>query len=473
VSVSADGNTAIIGAPGDDSNKGAAWIYVRSGTTWSQQAKLVGTGAVGAAKQGTGVAISANGTTAVVGGPADNSNAGAVWVFTRSGTTWTQAGSKLVGSDAAGAAQQGINVAISGDGNTIASGGFADRNYTGAAWAFASYGSGWAQVGEKITGNDYTGAARQGASLALNGNGTRLLMGGYQDNNRQGAVWTFDLNDCDWIQQGSKLVGTGGTTQAWQGYSVSLSADGNTAVVGGNNDNNLAGAAWVFTDSGSGNIGVRSFGGGSVWAQQARLVGTQAAGAARQGNSVSLSADGRVITVGGSGDDSNKGAIWVYRKTGAGWAQQGAKIKGSNAVGAAKQGTSVSVSANGTTAIIGGPSDNTNKGAFWVFIPATSIPAMQQVMLEERAEATASLRLDQNIPNPFTGSTTITFSIPEACVAEWEITDVSGRVIQLFRRAYAEGENTERFDLGGNSGVFYYRLKTPFGTDSRKMLIVR
>jgi hypothetical protein len=202
-------------------------------------------------------------------------------------------------------------------------------------------------------------------------------------------------------------------------------------------------------------------------------VGTQAAGAARQGNSVSLSADGRVITVGGSGDDSNKGAIWVYKKTGAAWAQQGAKIKGSNAVGSAKQGSTVSVSANGTTAIIGGPSDNTNKGAFWVFIPATSIPSMQQVMLEERTEVAAGLRLDQNIPNPFTGSTTISFSVPEGCVAEWEITDVSGRVIQLLRRAYAEGENTERFDLSGNSGVFYYRLKTPFGTETRKMLIVR
>jgi hypothetical protein len=298
-------------------------------------------------------------------------------------------------------------------------------------------------------------------------------MGGYQDNNRQGAVWTFDLNDCDWIQQGSKLVGTGGTTQAWQGYSVSLSADGNTAVVGGNSDDNLAGAAWVFTDSGSGNRGVRSFGGGSAWTQQARLVGTQAAGAAKQGNSVSLSADGRVIIVGGSGDDSNKGAVWVYRKTGANWVQQGAKVKGNSAVGSAKQGTSVSVSANGTTAIIGGPSDNTNKGAFWVYVPATTIPSMQQVMLEERTEVAAGLRLDQNIPNPFAGSTTITFSVPEACVAEWEITDVSGRVIQLLRRAYAEGENTERFDLSDHSGVFYYRLKTPFGADVKKMMIVK
>ncbi|MFM8373552.1 MAG: hypothetical protein ACKOCO_14310, partial [Bacteroidota bacterium] len=170
-------------------------------------------------------------------------------------------------------------------------------------------------------------------------------MGGYQDNNRQGAVGTFGTDGCVWTQLGPKLVGTGGTSQAWQGYSVSLSADGNTAAVGGNADNNLAGAAWVYAYA------------GSAWAQRARLVGTQAAGAARQGNSVSLSTDGSVITVGGSGDDSNKGAVWVYKKNGASWTLQGAKIKGSNAVGAAKQGSSVSVSANGTTAIIGGPTD--------------------------------------------------------------------------------------------------------------------
>jgi hypothetical protein len=461
VSVSADGNTAIIGSPGDDGNKGAAWIYVRSGTSWSQQAKLVGTGATGSAKQGMSVAISADGNTAAVGGPADNSNAGAIWIFKRSGNTWSQQGSKLVGTGAIGTAQQGASVAVSGDGNTVASGGVADNNYRGAAWLFIQAGNTWGQMGGKISGTDYNGAARQGSSLALNVNGTRLILGGYQDNNRQGAVWVFDLNNCDWMQQGTKLVGTGGTSQAWQGYSVSLSADGNTAVVGGNSDNNLKGAAWVYTYA------------GNAWTQQVRLVGTQAIGSARQGNSVSLSADGRVIIVGGSGDDSNKGAVWVYKKTGANWIQQGAKVKGNSAVGSAKQGTSVSLSANGTTAIIGGPTDNTNKGAFWVYVPAGSSLSMQQVMLEERTDVSTGLRLDQNIPNPFTGSTTISFSVPGACVAEWEITDVSGRVIQLLRRTYAGGEHTESFDLSAHSGVFYYRLKTPFGTAVKKMMIVK
>ena len=459
VSVSADGNTAVIGAPGDNGGVGASWIYVRSGTAWSQQAKLVGAGAIGPAKQGTGVGISSDGNTVVVGGPADNSGAGAIWIFTRSGTTWTQQGSKITGTGAAGPAQQGINVAISGDGGTVASGGFADNNYTGAVWTFARYGNSWSQLGDKVTGSGVSGAARQGSSLALSGNGTRMIMGGYQDDNRQGAAWIFNRTDCGWIQQGSKLVGTGGSTQAWQGYSVSLSADGNTAAVGGNADNNLAGAAWIFTQT------------GGNWTQQAKLVGTQAAGAARQGNSVSLSADANTIMVGGTNDDSNKGAVWVYKKNGSSWQQQGAKIKGSGAVGASKQGASVSLSGNGTTGIIGGPNDNTNKGAFWVYIPASSIPSMEQVAFEERSENSV-LRLDQNIPNPFTGTTAVTFSLPEACVAEWEITDLSGRVIQQMKRAYPGGENSERFVLEVQGGVYFYRLKTPFGTAARKMLMV-
>ncbi len=462
VSVSADGNTAIIGAPGDNSNAGAAWVYIRSGTTWTQQAKLVGTGNTGAAKQGSSVSLSADGNTAVIGGPADNSGAGAVWVFTRSGSAWTQQGDKLTGTGAIGAAQQGIQVAVSGDGNTIASGGFADDAYAGAVWTFVRYGTSWAQLGDKLIGSGAVGKARQGSAVSLNQDGTRLSEGGYQDNNRQGAAWIYERTDCGWTQQGSKLVGTGGTAQAWQGYSVSLSADGYTAVSGGSSDNSLAGAAWVYTYA------------GGTWTQQTRLVGTQAAGAARQGTSVTLSADGNTIMVGGQGDDSNKGAVWVYKKSGPNWTQQGAKIKGSNATGAAKQGTAVAVSATGHTSLIGGPTDNTNKGAFWVYVPATSIPSMQQDMTDERQAAEpGQFRLDQNVPNPATGRTVVSFCLPEAGEAEWTVADMNGRVVQSLRRIYPAGENTESFGLAGYAGVYSYSLRTGSGVLTKRMVIVR
>ena len=88
VSLSRDGNTAIVGGIDDNSSPncpgvGAAWVYTRSGGVWSQQAKLVGTGAIGDALQGYSVSLSADGSTAIIGGPRDNGSIGAAWVFTQ------------------------------------------------------------------------------------------------------------------------------------------------------------------------------------------------------------------------------------------------------------------------------------------------------------------------------------------------------------------------------------------------------
>src|SRR5437660_8858 len=79
--------------------------------------KLVGTGAVGIVQQGVSVSLSADGNTAIVGGLLDSSQVGAAWVYTRSGGVWTQQGSKLVGSDGVGIPQQGVSVSLSADGN--------------------------------------------------------------------------------------------------------------------------------------------------------------------------------------------------------------------------------------------------------------------------------------------------------------------------------------------------------------------
>lgn len=305
VALSADGNTAIVGGPFDNSNTGAAWVFTRSGGIWTQQGpKLVGTGAAGAAFQGT-VALSADGNTALIGGLGDNSNTGAAWVFTRSRGVWTQQGPKLVGTGAVGPAAQGISVSLSADGNTALVGGALDNSNAGATWAFTRSGGVWTQQGSKLVGSGAAGAAFQGASASLSGDGSTALIGGPSDFFSTGATWVFTRSGGVWTQQGGKLVGSGAPTSALQGYSVSLSGDGNTALWGGPADVSGTGAAWVFTRS------------GATWTQLgSKLVGTGGTGLPQsQGHSVSLSADARTAILGGNDDNATNGAAWVFAVT--------------------------------------------------------------------------------------------------------------------------------------------------------------
>ena len=187
VALSADGSTAIVGGP-DDNGGGAAWVYTLSGGAWTQQAKLAGTGASTTAL-GWSVALSADGNTAIVGGPHDNAFIGAAWVYSRSGGVWTQQGSKLVGIGAVGNADQGWSVALSADGNTVVVGGPRDNAYTGAAWVYSRGGSVWTQQGNKLVGIGAAGSAMQGSSVALSADGNTAITGALADNRVTGAAW--------------------------------------------------------------------------------------------------------------------------------------------------------------------------------------------------------------------------------------------------------------------------------------------
>lgn len=118
------------------------------------------------------------------------------------------------------------------------------------------------QQGPKLVGIGAVGTpVYQGKSVAVSADGNTVIFGGYQDNSETGAAWVFTRSGGVWTQQGSKLVGTGAGVTA-QGFSVALSDDGNTAIVGGPDDGNT-GAAWVFTRS------------SGVWTQQQKIGGQQ------------------------------------------------------------------------------------------------------------------------------------------------------------------------------------------------------
>jgi FG-GAP repeat len=248
VALSADGNAALIGGYRDNSFVGAAWVFTRSGSTWTQQgSKLTASGEIEKGEFGFSVALSGDGNTAVIGGRFDNGGAGAAWVFTRSGSTWTQQGSKLTASGEIVEGRFGWSVALSSDGNTALIGVVGYNGFVGAAWVFTRSGSTWTQQGSKLTGSGEIGEGRFGWSVALSGDGNTALIGGYKDNSEVGAAWVFTRSGSTWTQQGSKLTGPAEIGAGWFGWSVALSGDGNTVLIGGPFDNGGTGAAWVFT----------------------------------------------------------------------------------------------------------------------------------------------------------------------------------------------------------------------------------
>lgn len=383
VGLSSDGNTAIVGGGGDNGGIGAAWIYTRSGGIWTQQGpKLIGTGAVGNAAQGSAVALSADGDTAVLGGPGDSSGVGAAWVFTRSGGVWTQQGPKLVGTGS-GAAAQGSSVAISGDGNTLLLGGPLD-NGNGAVWVFTRSGGVWTQQGAKLVSLSPINPARQGTAVALSFNGDTAIIGGPNDSANAGGAWVFTRSGGVWTQQSGTLFpgGFSGSGVVVAGVAVALSGDGNTAAMGGPGDGSNDGAVWVFTRS------------AGVWSQQGgKLRGSDASAFASQGRAVALSADGDTLVIGGPFDTAGAGATFLFTRSAGVWTQQGSKLVGSGATGPldAQQGSSVAASADGTTVIAGGPRDNNFVGAAWVFSILTPVPAISQWLLALLAAMLAAI----------------------------------------------------------------------------------
>ncbi|MGO9788848.1 MAG: choice-of-anchor D domain-containing protein [Solirubrobacteraceae bacterium] len=385
VALSSDGNTALIGSPGgtvcDDCDPsgpvafpgvGAAWVFARSGTGWSEQQKLVPNDEAdvsdGPSAFGARVALSADGSTALIGGPNDGSYAGAAWVYTRSGASWTEQ-QKIVPNDETrdSSSHFGSSVALSADGGTALIGGPSDGISAGAAWVYTRSGASWSEQ-QKIVPSDETGVGSDsefGSSVALSAVGGTALIGGPYDGstNSVGAAWVYTRSGASWTEQ-QKIVPndeTGGLS--YFGSSVVLSADGGSALIGGPAD----GAAWVYTPS------------GASWSEQQKIVPNDETGGgdAEFGSSVALSANGTTALIGDPDDGSlGAGAAWVYTRSGASWSEQQKIVPNDETRGSISEfGSSVALSAVGGTALIGGPDDGSSTdhgsssyvGAAWVY----------------------------------------------------------------------------------------------------------
>jgi hypothetical protein len=302
-----DANTVVVSTADVTHNTGFVTVYSNTGSAYVvNTAYLQGSGANTYAIQGYGLAISGDGTTIALGAPYDQLNStGCTFIFTKVNNVWTQQGSKIVPPIFGANAYSGRSVALSSNGNTLAIGTPGQNN--GNTYIYTRSSNTWSLQSNLIPSNGI-GGSKSGNSVALSDDGNTCAVGGDADNSNIGAVWIFTRSGSTWTQQ-AKLIGTGVLgTFCFQGFSVSLSADGNTCAVGGYADNSYIGATWVFTRS------------GTTWSQQQKLVGTGAISSTPgQGIAVKLSADGNSLVI---GPNTSTAGIWFWTRSAGTWTQQ-------------------------------------------------------------------------------------------------------------------------------------------------------
>jgi hypothetical protein len=469
VALSGDGSTLAVGTPYESSgargingnqndnsvySSGAVYIFVQRNNTWSQQAYIKASNPGQSYKFGFHVSLSQDGNTLAVSAPGEASaakgingdqndksipQAGAAYVFTRNGTTWTQqayikasnTGEPGVGDQYPEGDQFGFSIGVSADGNTLAVGAIGedsgamgingDQNDnsqpgSGAVYVFTRNGATWAQQAYVKASN--TGANNLfGYSVGLSADGNTLASSSYdepssartingvQDKGRRGsgAIYVFTRTGAAWAQQ-AYLKASNAEFMDSLGYSIALSQDGNTVAGGAadedcltpgifpgaatvcDNDNtqdNSSGAAYVF---------VRN---GTAWSQQAFIKASNPGKEDWFGARMMLSGDGNTLAVGAqvenggsrgiNGDQKNQsaedaGAVYFFTRNGATWTQT-AYVKASNADAYDEFGSAMALSKDGklmavgarnesssAKGINGNPNDNSAPGAGAVYI---------------------------------------------------------------------------------------------------------
>ena len=422
--VSADGSTIAMGAPHESSgakgingnqndksaySSGAVYVFTRRGSTVTQQAYIKASNPGDGANFGSSVALSRDGNTLAVAAYYESSNAtginsnqadrsipeaGAVYIFTRTGSTWSQqayikasnTGNAAQGDNFAEGDQFGYSIGLSDDGNTLAVGAIGeDSNATGincaqadnsagqsgAAYVFVRTGTAWTQqayVKSTMTRPNVL----FGYSVGVSENGNTLAVAEYDADRGKGALYVLVRNGTTWTHQ-ARIQADNAENGDSLGYSMAISDDGNTIAAGAADEDclipginpagcdkdqpmdNSSGAAYVF---------VRT---GTTWTQQAFIKSSNPAKQDWFGVRIAISGDGNTVAVGAPNEDSaskgingkqddntaaEAGAVYYFTRTGTTWVQH-AYVKASNTRAGDEFGSSLALSGDGRTLLVG------------------------------------------------------------------------------------------------------------------------
>lgn len=354
--VAIDADTLVVGAMLDDGSaarSGAAYVFVRSGGTWTLQAKL--TAADGDVFDLFGISVAIDGDTIAVGAQGDDDSgatSGSAYVFVRVGSVWTEQ-AKLTAADGAEGDFFGQGVGVSGD--TVIVSAYYDQDAgfaSGSAYVFDRSGTVWTET-TKLTPSDHDADDYFGFAVALEGD-TAVIGSPENDDagSQSGSAYVFVRSAGVWSEQ-AKLTASNASAESFFGYALAL--DGNNVIIGGRKLFGVPGSAYVF---------VRS---GSTWTEQAELTVSPPPDPSSLGAAVAISGDTAIVGGPTSNDGgTDAGAIHVFGRAGTAWGAQ-AKIVPTDTGPGHVYGTSVGLAA--ATVVVGAPryAGSSDTGSAYVY----------------------------------------------------------------------------------------------------------
>ena len=304
-SVAVSDDTIVVSARGNDdagTDSGSVYVFARSGTTWTEEAKLTASDAAQGDQFGESVAIS--GDTIVVGAQQNHAPlfaSGSAYVFSRSGTTWTEQ-AQLAASDAAQGDLFGSGVAVEGDVVVVSAEG--NSGNPGSAYVFIRSGTSWTEEAQ-LTASDAAGGEAVGRWVAVSGD--TIVVGAQFDDDAgsaSGSAYVFQEPETGWADANEDAKLTASDAAAGDQFGRSVAVSGDTIVMGAYKDNDAG------TSSGSAYVFVRS---GTTWTEGAKLTASDAAAFDQFGFSVAVSGDTVVVAASGEGDaGSRTGSAYVF-----------------------------------------------------------------------------------------------------------------------------------------------------------------
>ena len=379
VSISGNGNVALVGSYQDDdkgSGSGSAYIFTKQANgSYMQTSKLVAIDGADSDQFGWSVSISGNGNVALVGANGDDdkgTNSGSAYIFTKQANGDYLQTQKLVASDGTDNDQFGRSVSISSDGNVVLVGAYNDGDKgagSGSVYIFTKLSTnGSYMLTGKLVASDGAASDRFGYSVSISGDGNVALIGAYWDDDKgtnSGSAYIFTKQTNGSYTQTRKLVTGDGAENDQFGWSVSISGNGNVALIGAIYDDDKganSGSAYIFTKQANG-----------AYLQTQKLVASDGAENDQFGWSVSISGDGNVALVGAYLDDDNgssSGSVHIFTKQADGAYLQTQKLVASDGAENDRFGYSVSISGDGNVALVGADQDDdkgTESGSAYIF----------------------------------------------------------------------------------------------------------